>query len=289
MKVGYQLFITPSQKLYTCLMLIVLWQSPVWAASSWSSVTTPKTLGNSVQSIGSYTNGCISGASALPINGKGYQLMRLSRQRIYGHPVLTHFIQQLGERVAQEKMGVLLIGDLGQPRGGPTLTGHRSHQTGLDVDIWFLHSQQAQQRLLSSVERETMQAASVVNTQNARLNLMQWTARQEKVLEIAALMPEVDRIFVNPIIKRELCQRYNAAQWLRKIRPWWKHDDHFHVRLACPANNTHCEKQAPLPMDSGCDADLAWWFSAEASKPAAQAKKPSSPAPLPLLCKALIN
>lgn len=118
MKVGYQLFITPSQKLYTCLMLIVLWQSPVWAASSWSSVTTPKTLGNSVQSIGSYTNGCISGASALPINGKGYQLMRLSRQRIYGHPVLTHFIQQLGERVAQEKIGVLLIGDLGQPRGG---------------------------------------------------------------------------------------------------------------------------------------------------------------------------
>jgi penicillin-insensitive murein endopeptidase len=289
MKACYQSFITPKKNQYICLMLIMLWHSPSWAATSWSLVTTPQALGSTAQSIGSYTNGCISGASALPINGAGYQLMRLSRQRMYGHPVLTHFIQQLGERVAQEKIGVLLIGDLGQPRGGPTLTGHRSHQTGLDVDIWFLHSQQAQQRLLSSAERETMQAASVVKTHSAELNLAQWTVRQEKVLHIAAQMPEVERIFVNPVIKRELCKRYNAAQWLRKIRPWWKHDDHFHVRIACPANNTHCEKQAPLPMDSGCDAGLAWWFSAEASKPAAKAQQPSLPPPLPLLCKELLH
>ena len=31
----------------------------------------------------------------------------------------------------------LLIGDMSQPRGGPMLNGHSSHQIGLDVDIWF--------------------------------------------------------------------------------------------------------------------------------------------------------
>jgi penicillin-insensitive murein DD-endopeptidase len=31
----------------------------------------------------------------------------------------------------------LLIGDMAQPRGGPMITGHESHQIGLDADIWL--------------------------------------------------------------------------------------------------------------------------------------------------------
>ena len=29
------------------------------------------------------------------------------------------------------------VGDMSQPRGGPMVTGHSSHQIGLDVDIWL--------------------------------------------------------------------------------------------------------------------------------------------------------
>ena len=106
-------------------------------AEQWSKISLP-TYSVSAQSIGTYNAGCISGAVSVPINGTGYQVMRLSRNRAYGHPDLKHFIESLGQTAAKQQLGSLLIGDLGQPRGGPTLSGHRSHQTGLDVDIWFL-------------------------------------------------------------------------------------------------------------------------------------------------------
>jgi penicillin-insensitive murein endopeptidase len=259
------------------------------SAQDWAMVTTPTITQDAGQSIGGYTNGCVSGAVTLPLEGFGYQVMRLSRKRFYGHATLIGFIRQLGQTAAEQKLGTLLIGDLGQPRGGPTLNGHRSHQTGLDVDIWFLLSEQADQRLLSANERETWSAASVVDLPADRVDYRQWSQTHAKILEAAARQPEVDRIFVHPAIKLELCNRKTAssAEWLRKIRPWWKHDDHFHVRLKCPAHNPHCEPQEPLPAGDGCDSSLAWWFSAEAKTPSKNIHQ--APPPLPALCEQLLK
>jgi penicillin-insensitive murein endopeptidase len=258
-------------------------------ADDWAKITHP---GHSLktQSIGSYTNGCVSGAASLPLQGNGYQVMRLSRHRYYGHPNLINFIQQYGQSVADAQLGAVLIGDLGQPRGGPTLSGHRSHQTGLDVDIWFLLAPQASQRQLTIAERETWSAPSLVNLKTDAL-APQWSTTHAQMLELAAKQPEVDRIFVNPSIKRGLCQRKtsNSAAWLRKIRPWWKHDDHFHVRLKCPANDQNCQDQEPLPGGDGCDASLAWWFSAEAKAPAKSITPPQPQPPLPALCEQLLT
>lgn len=250
-------------------------------AQQWASVKAPSPTSKSA-SIGSYTAGCLDGAVSLPLNGPGYQVMRLSRNRYYGHPNLRQFIEQLGLRVQNQQIGTVLIGDLGQARGGPTLSGHRSHQTGLDVDIWFLLSKQASTRLLSLNERETWGAPSVV-ADNGELDGRQWSASHEKMLAAAANMPEVERIFVNPSIKRALCRDKTPRAWLSKIRPWWKHDDHFHVRLKCPKDSPHCQGQEPLPAGDGCDAGLDWWFSAEAQHPA-PAKTPPKPLVLPALC-----
>jgi penicillin-insensitive murein endopeptidase len=246
--------------------------------NSWASISQP-TTSTEAKSIGTYTAGCLSGAVALPINGPGYQVMRLSRKRYYGHPNLIQFIEQLGQSVADRQLGVLFIGDLGQPRGGPTLTGHRSHQTGLDVDIWFLLSEQAASRLLAFNERESWSAPSVLLDHSDMIDGRQWSKENEKILEIAAAMPQVDRIFVNPSIKRQLCRNNRSHDWLSKIRPWWKHDDHFHVRLKCPENSRDCLSQEPLPPGDGCDASLDWWFSAEAK---VSAKKAPSYATLKL-------
>jgi penicillin-insensitive murein DD-endopeptidase len=256
-------------------------------AQDWAKITIPTQ--ESSQSIGTYTSGCISGAATLPLDGQGYQVMRLSRHRYYGHPNLIGFIQHLGRFSAEQKLGSLLIGDLGQPRGGPTLSGHRSHQSGLDVDIWFLLSEQAGNRQLTANERETWSAPSVVNMQNDTIDYRHWSLDQAKVLEAAARQPEVDRIFVNPSIKQELCttKSAGAGEWLRKIRPWWKHDDHFHVRLKCPPHSPHCASQEPLPAGDGCDASLAWWFSAEAKAPSKSVPLP--PPPLPALCEQLLK
>ncbi|MEY3881992.1 MAG: hypothetical protein RIQ94_2788, partial [Pseudomonadota bacterium] len=134
-------------------------------AEQWSRVSLP-TYSVSAQSIGTYNAGCISGAVSVPINGTGYQVMRLSRNRVYGHPDLKHYIESLGQTAARQHLGSLLIGDLGQPRGGPTLSGHRSHQSGLDVDIWFLLSNEAASRLLTFSERENWNAPSVLAGQS---------------------------------------------------------------------------------------------------------------------------
>ena len=258
-------------------------------ASQWAAVKTPAQFGKRAESIGSYTAGCLSGAVTLPENGLGYQVMRLSRQRYYGHPDLKQFIENLGRKVNQQHFGVLLIGDMGQPRGGPTLTGHRSHQTGLDVDIWFLLSQQASTRTLSFDERETWSAPSILAGHSDAIDFAQWSLDNEKVLELAARMPEVDRIFVNASVKRHLCMRSTAHDWLRKIRPWWKHDDHFHVRLKCPTQSKHCQPQEPLPQGDGCDSSLAWWFSDEAKAPTSKKQEPTKPLVLPELCQKLLN
>lgn len=259
------------------------------SAQEWAKHQEP-TSDSVPQSIGTYNGGCLSGGVALPISGRGYQVMRLSRHRYYGHASLVQFIQQLGHIAADEKLGTLLVGDLGQPRGGPTLSGHRSHQTGLDVDIWFLLADKLENRLLTANERETWSATSVVDTRSDTVDYQQWTEANEKILEAAARQPEVDRIFVNPSIKQALCNNKAAAasSWLRKIRPWWKHDDHFHVRLKCPQDNPYCQGQSSLPAGNGCDSSLAWWFSKEAKTPVKKAK-PIPPPPLPALCEQVLN
>jgi penicillin-insensitive murein endopeptidase len=258
------------------------------AANNWATVTQAAQIGDSAQSIGSYTAGCLSGAVSLPPNGTGYQLMRPTRSRSYGHPDLIRFIENLAQTSHLQNWGVLLIGDLGQARGGPTPSGHRSHQTGLDVDIWYLLSQQAAIRSLEFNERETWSAPSVLAAQSDAIDNGQWSPAHEKILEAAARSPEVDRIFVNPSVKRLLCARKPPHDWLRKIRPWWKHDDHFHVRLKCPLNDKNCAGQEPLPVSDGCDASLAWWFSEEAKTPVPAAKKPEPPV-LPALCDAVLK
>ncbi|MEI7796276.1 MAG: penicillin-insensitive murein endopeptidase [Methylococcaceae bacterium] len=240
------------------------------------------------QSIGTYTNGCLSDSVALPIDGTGYQVMRLSRDRIYGHPNLIQFIQNLGQTVATEHASNLLIGDLGQRHGGRTPSGHRSHQNGLDVDIWFSLSTA---NTLTDHERETLSAPSMLAS-SEKIELKRWTTAHEQVLLSAAQLPDVERIFVNPIIKRELCKHAqpNQRAALRKIRPWWKHDDHFHVRLSCPKDNPHCEHQEPLPSGDGCGDDLAWWFSFEATHPVKGKESASAEPPaVPELCRQLLK
>jgi penicillin-insensitive murein DD-endopeptidase len=254
-------------------------------AKRWAKITQP-TLG-AAQSIGTYNAGCLRGAATLPTDGMGYQVMRLSRNRYYGHPTLIQFIQNLAQTAYTQKLGTLLIGDLGQPRGAPMVSGHRSHQTGLDVDVWFLLSPEANSRTLTNTEREKWNAPSVLLGKSDDIDLRHWAIANELILEQAANMPEVDRIFVNPSVKRHLCNQAGNHDWLRKIRPWWRHDDHFHVRLKCPAGNKDCQAQDPLPQGDGCDAKLAWWFTKEAKNPPpSPITEPVEPV-LPTACEAV--
>ncbi len=220
--------------------------------------------------IGSYAKGCLAGADALPIDGPHWQVMRLSRNRNWGTPELINYLEHLSSDAAKVGWNGLLIGDMSQPRGGPMVTGHASHQIGLDADIWFTPMPD---HVLSASERESMAAGSLLIKGKLAINPRKWSDVDARLLERAASYPEVARIFVSAAIKQKLCDTVGSDRaWLRKLRPWWGHDDHFHVRLTCPPGLAGCVNQAPPPPGDGCNASLAWWF-----KPHPPPKKPKKP------------
>jgi penicillin-insensitive murein endopeptidase len=107
-----------------------------------------------------------------------------------------------------------------------------------------------------------------------------WNGDQAALLRIAAELPNVDRIFVNPVIKREICQTARSERrWLAKLVPWYGHDGHMHVRVKCPVDSPDCRRQDPLTADDGCGAALAWWFTSEPFRRhiATPAKPPAPP------------
>ena len=216
----------------------------------------------SARAIGDYTKGCVAGAVQLPADGPNWQVMRPSRNRSWGHPVLIGFLQRVASALPTTAgWPGLLVGDIGQPRGGPMLTGHTSHQVGLDADIWLTPMPE---RRLSAAERDNISATDVVAANGRDIDPSVWRPQHRRLLEAFARGPEVERIFVNPAIKRALCREAGADRaWLERIRPWWGHNYHFHIRLACPRGETECHDQRPPPSGDGCGADLDWWFTQE--------------------------
>jgi penicillin-insensitive murein endopeptidase len=281
----------PSRATHFALALLLLTASAGcadFAGNPWAKVRTVSY--GTPQAIGLASAGCVRGAMALPLDGVGYHVMRSSRKRFYGHPNLIGFIQTLGRQLEDRGIGTMLVGDIGQPRGGPTISMHRSHQSGLDVDIWFWLPPDLGSRPLTDAEREGWDAPSVLGADRRSLHPMLWTPDHVEMLRMAAAHPEVDRIFVHPAIKQELCARETDRVWLKKLRPWWGHDDHLHVRLRCPTGESLCVSQEPIPPGDGCDGSLAWWFSDEARLKAPRGTSEPPPMPrLPAACTALLK
>ena len=205
---------------------------------------------------GGYANGCLAGAQQLPETGPTWQAMRLSRNRNWAHPETVDMVKKLSAFAAtQPGWKGIYVGDLSQPRGGPMLTGHRSHQIGLDADIWMLPPQSLN---LSVKQREKISSISTRRAKGAYVN-ENWTRAHHQILKAAAKDPRVARIFVFPGAKVQMCQDEKGDRsYLRKIRPWYGHHYHFHVRLNCPKGLAGCVNQKAPPAGDGC-ADAREW------------------------------
>jgi penicillin-insensitive murein endopeptidase len=243
--------------------------------------------------VGFYAKGCIAGAEALPINGDTWQVMRLSRNRNWAHPDMVKLLERLSVKAHKDAgWPGILVGDMSQPRGGPMITGHASHQVGLDADIWLMPMPN---RKLSRNEREEMSAVMMVRGDRLDIDRHAWTPTHLPVIRAAAQEPTVERIFVNAAIKKALCREAKGDRgWLSKVRPMYGHDYHFHIRIKCPPGSGECESQ-PVPSESeGCSAgDLAYWFSDPVlhPKPPKVPPKPKPPmtlAQLPDACRQVL-
>lgn len=252
----------------------------------------PEPASMAARSIGFYSRGCLAGGAALAVDGEAWQVMRLSRNRNWGHPELIATVERIARQAqAEDVWPGLLVGDLAQPRGGPMLTGHASHQIGLDADIWLTPMPR---RTLTRQEREEMSAVDVVRPDRRDVDPARWTPAHVQILRIAARQPNVERVLVNAAIKKAVCRDARGDRsWLAKIRPYWGHNYHFHVRVACPAGNEACRPQEPPPTSEGCDASLDWWFTDAVLNPKPDPNaKPSAPltmADLPSECRLVLN
>ncbi|WP_246107255.1 penicillin-insensitive murein endopeptidase [Puniceibacterium confluentis] len=228
--------------------------------------------------FGSYAKGCAAGNVQLPETGATWQAMRLSRNRNWGQPTTIDFIQDLSRKAAQHPgWAGLYVGDISQPKGGPMLTGHASHQIGLDADIWMLPPTTLSR---SRAEREDISSISMQRAKGAYVN-SDWTRAHHEIIKAAASDPRVARIFIFPGAKVQMCNDEKGERsWLGKVRPWYGHHFHFHVRLACPPGASGCVNQTPPPAGDGC-ADAQSWVNNILNPPPAKPRDPDAPKPKP--------
>ena len=300
---------------FICFSLLSLFiidaPQSVQAAPAWTSAST---VSDGVpQSIGGYASGCLQGGSLLPQQGSGYESIRRYRNRYYAHPATIHLLEDLGREVERAGLLPMEIGDLSQPRGGRMKYGHRSHQSGLDADIWFGgdpayregEGRQRKRRVKRKAKSKRWSAKtlrralfdvdhpSAVKGWRETLDKKVWSTRHEQLLKRAANRPEVARIFVHFRIKEKMCEVYRSESkarddtarddtarevaeeqtlWLRKLRPWYGHHQHFHIRLHCPPGSPECDNQGPLPKGLGCEG-LEWFSKREKKERKRAAKK----------------
>lgn len=264
----------------------------------WELIRSPST--GELQIYGGYNSGCLQGAQAPYETGKGYQYIRLSRNKFWGHSSTHKFVEELGKTLRPQGMS-LFVADVSMPRGGPFTWDHASHQVGLDVDIEYLQDARSLQRPLTVAEREQLPKFYLADEDANDIIPENWSEKYVTMLRTAAEDNRTLMIFVHPAIKRKICENSaNRKPWLAKIQPWWGHHEHFHVRLKCPSDGSspNC-KAKPEPTEMGCDSEeLAWWFSDEWRKIYEERKKWKTdnpyptPDPLPVLpkqCQSVLN
>ncbi|MEQ1714296.1 MAG: penicillin-insensitive murein endopeptidase, partial [Hyphomicrobium sp.] len=262
------------------------------AKALFGAMTAPAQL--EARALGFYSRGCLAGARALPVDGPAWQTMRLARNRNWGHPSLVALVEKFAVEAREfDGWPGMLVGDMSQPRGGPMLTGHNSHQIGLDADIWFTPMPD---RRLSTKEREDLSATSMLGPDKLSVDTKVWSAPHVQIIKRAASYAQVERVLVHPAIKKALCESAGTDRaWLGKVRPIFGHHYHFHIRMSCPAGSTGCVAQAAPPTDDGCGKELTDWFALLTRPPAPPPAKPVPPKPpltldqLPAECRTVLE
>lgn len=233
---------------------------------------------------GPFTGGCIAGAVRLPPAGDGFQTIHLDRSAFWGAPRTIARLETLGREAAGDGLPTLLIEDISRARGGPLPGGHVSHQIGLDADVGL---DMRPRPPVPDGERNSVALRSLVRPDGRGVDPAEWSPRETLLLRMAAGLPDVDRILVNPAIKQQLCREVTGDRsWLHLIRPWYGHAAHMHIRFRCPAGQADCAQAPPPPAGDGCDATLQWWFAqlGKPTKPSVPHKPPTPPA----ACRAIL-
>ena len=236
--------------------------------------------------IGGAGAGCVGGAVELPSAGPGYETVRMSRSTFWGHPATVAGVRLLAARARSAGLPPLYVNDLSLPRGGPMLGVHASHMNGLDADVWL---DVGPKPALTLAERDAAEASNLVSADRRGVDPAQWRPAHLTLVRLAAELPGLDRILVNPAIKQQLCRDADGDRgWLRLVRPWYGHSAHMHLHFRCPAGQADCRDSSPPPPGDGCDASLQWWFD-QLDLPPRPPAPPAAPPLLPVGCRDILG
>ena len=269
------------------LLLALLVAFPALAADPTTSTPRPAPAPGPARIVGAGDSGCIAGAVRLPDTAPGMQTIRNARSTFWGHPDIVAALVALAVRAKAAGLPDLYMNDISLPRGGPLIGIHASHQRGLDADIWL--DVEPPHPVLPVAARENFEPPSLVRADQRGVVASLWRPQHLQLIRLAATTPGVDRILINPAIKRQLCLDATGDRaWLQRVRPWYGHASHMHLHFRCPANQPECIDQAPPPVGEGCDASLQWWFDQLDHPSAPMAAASLKPVKLPQACLAII-
>lgn len=205
------------------------------------------------QVLGFYSHGEMVGATSLSEQGVGFVGLFRQRKRHFGSQGLVELIQSVASEITSSfPLGERLqIGDISAEHGR-FIDGHASHQNGLDVDIAYFRTDHQEQA------RE-VEGFPLHFVKNGKLTSDFDLSRNFTLVEAFLKSGRVNRMFVDPVIKKSMCDYAKKEnRWsesiplLRRLRPLENHANHIHVRMTCPKESTKCEVQEDMPDGSGC-------------------------------------
>lgn len=203
-------------------------------------------------SVGSPNEGKLVGGEKLQPS----KCLRIIGSNTWGLPELTGLIERSCAKVQKNHEGTrLTVGDLSR-KGGGDIGGHHSHESGRDVDLGFY--------LVDAKGNPKFAPRFAVIDEEGRAKGVPG-ARFDDAANwelVAALVNDSEasvlQLFVaNPIRTRLLAYaakigasqktRDRAASVMLQPKKALPHDNHFHVRIACPKSSKECVDFATPP------------------------------------------
>lgn len=243
--------------------LAALCASTPAAAAGKHGRTTAARKGPAPQSIGAPNNGKLAGAARLK---RSKTVEPRPGTHNFGLPVLVDILKHAAADVASKHRGsVLLVGDLSAAGGGP-LTGHKSHQSGRDADVGFFVANskgkpiQVHRFMAFDGEGKPRTGPAWARFDDAR----NWALVEALFKEEHREGVQVRFLFVSAELKARLLAwaakhgakkdvMERAAAAMLSPEHVDVHDDHFHVRLRCPAGMSGCVEES-LPRSAAAPA-----------------------------------
>lgn len=223
---------------------------------AWASLAAAADIETLNQVYGFYSKGSLRSACSMSQESKGlYHLFHL-RKRFYGSDGLIGIIESAAAEMSIRfpNLDRLQVGDLSAEQGG-FITGHASHQNGLDVDLAYYRNDHREQ--IDPIGQKGFDESFVFK---GRVSPNFDVARNWEVIKLFYDSGRLNRIFVDEKIKEAICLYADSIgeirtreETLKRLRPYPNHDDHMHVRITCPKESMKCESQEPIQdLGSGC-------------------------------------